>query len=132
MKVVHIITSLKMGGAEVMLLRLLQQLRGRDYDPYMIGLSTPGDISDRLAEMGIPADALGSRKGVPDPATLWTIAHTLRRVRPDVVQTWMYHSDLIGALAARLAGNPPVAWGLHHSNLSPEFIKRSTLWTART
>ena len=44
----------------------------------------------------------------------------------------MYHSDLIGALAARLAGNPPVAWGLHHSNLSPEFIKRSTLWTART
>ena len=131
MKVVHIITSLKMGGAEVMLLRLLQQLRGGDYDPYVIGLSTPGDISDQLTELGIPVEALGTRKGVPDPATLWSIASTMRRVRPDAVQTWMYHSDLAGALAARLAGNPPVAWGLHHSNLSPEFIKRSTLWTAK-
>jgi glycosyltransferase involved in cell wall biosynthesis len=34
-------------------------------------------------------------------------------------------------LAARAAGNVPVAWGLHHSNLSPAFIKRSTLLTAR-
>jgi glycosyltransferase involved in cell wall biosynthesis len=68
---------------------------------------------------------------VPDPATMRRVIRHLRRIRPDVIQTWMYHSDLIGALAARAAGNPPVAWGLHHSNLSPAFIKRSTLMTAR-
>lgn len=131
MKVVHVITSLKTGGAEVMLLRLLQQLAGSAYEPHVIGLSTPGDVSAALDNMGIPTYALGSRKGVPDPSVVLAVAKIMRRVRPDVVQTWMYHSDLIGAMAARIAGNPPVAWGLHHSNLSPAFIKRSTLWTAK-
>src|SRR5262245_46163831 len=131
MKVVHIITSLKMGGAEMMLLRLLQQLNGTDYDPYVIGLSEAGDISDPILELGVPVDALGTRKGMPDPSVLWSIARTLRRVKPDAVQTWMYHADLVGAVAARFGGNPPVAWGLHHSDLSPQFIKRPTLMTAK-
>src|SRR5687767_8683558 len=131
MKVVHVITSVKTGGAEIMLQRLLQQLRPTGYDPYVIGLSTPGGISDQLTEMGIPVETLNARRGVPDPTAILKTAMILRRVKPDVVQTWMYHADLIGALAARIAGNPPVAWGLHHSNLSPEFIKRSTLYTAK-
>jgi glycosyltransferase involved in cell wall biosynthesis len=132
MKVVHVITALKPGGAEVMLLRLLQHTRRADYDPYVIGLAGPGEISDQIAEMGIPVTALGGRRSVPDPAALVKVTRILRRFRPDVVQTWMYHADLVGGMAARAAGNPPVAWGLHHSDLSPEFNRRSTLLTART
>ncbi len=131
MKVVHIITSVKTGGAELMLLRLLKQLGKSGYDSHVVGLSSAGDISDQLTALGIPVDVLNSRRGVPDPSMVLDVTRILRRVRPDVVQTWMYHSDLIGALAARAAGNPPVAWGLHHSNLSPAFVKRSTLMTAR-
>jgi glycosyltransferase involved in cell wall biosynthesis len=132
MKVVHVVTTLKTGGAEVMLLRLLEQLRTSDYDPYVVGLTEPGEISDAIARLGIPVEALGSRRGVPDPGTVFRVARVLRRVQPDVVQTWMYHSDLIGGLAARVAGNPPVAWGLHSSDLSSAIIKRSTLMTVRT
>jgi glycosyltransferase involved in cell wall biosynthesis len=132
MKVVHVITGLKMGGAEVMLLRLLKQLRSHDYDPYVVGLTEPGPVSDEIVGLGVPLEALSAKRGAPGPATVYSVARILRRVRPDVVQTWMYHSDLIGGLAARAAGNPPVAWGLHHSNLSPAFNKRSTLVTART
>jgi len=131
MKVVHVITALKAGGAEVMLLRLLQQLRGTGYDPYVVGLAGPGEVSDQISALGVPVTALGGRRGVPDPSAVVNVARILRRVRPDVVQTWMYHSDLVGGLAARVAGNPRVAWGLHHSNLSPEFNKRSTLMTVR-
>jgi glycosyltransferase involved in cell wall biosynthesis len=131
MKVVHVITALKTGGAEVMLLRLLQQLQGTGYDPYVVGLAGPGEVSDQISALGVPVSALGGRRGVPDPSAVVNVARILRRVRPDVVQTWMYHSDLVGGLAARVAGNPPVAWGLHHSNLSPEFNKRSTLMTVR-
>lgn len=132
MKVVHVITGLQMGGAEMMLLRLLKQLRGSDYDPYVVGLTEPGPISDEIANLGVPIEALAAKRGAPSPATVFRVARIIRRVRPDVVQTWMYHSDLIGGLAARAAGSPPVAWGLHHSNLSPAFNKRSTLMTART
>ena len=70
-------------------------------------------------------------RGVPDPRALIRLTRLLRSLRPDVVQTWLYHADLIGGLAAKLAGGVPVAWGLHLGNLAPELNKRSTLMTAR-
>jgi glycosyltransferase involved in cell wall biosynthesis len=134
MKAVHVITSTHTGGAEVMLLRLLQQLQqdpAAGYDPYVISLLEPGAISAQIEALGIPVESLSARRGVPTPTMVGRLARIMRRERPVVVQTWMYHADLIGGLAARVAGNIPVAWGLHHSNLSPSFNKRSTLLTAR-
>jgi hypothetical protein len=28
----------------------------------------------------------------------------IRKINPDIIQTWMYHSDFIGGLAAKIAG----------------------------
>ena len=57
----------------------------------------------------------------------------LRRLRhrPDLVQTRRYHADLIGGLAAKMAGDIPLAWGIRHSNLDTEGRKRTTIWTAQ-
>ncbi|MEA2596597.1 MAG: hypothetical protein QOF01_3066 [Thermomicrobiales bacterium] len=131
MKTLHVISGLHTGGAEVMLLRLLEHLQTSTHEPYVIGLTHPGHISACIAELGIPVEMLNSRRRVPDPSIVLNVARSMRRFRPDVVQTWMYHSDLIGGLAARAAGNPPVAWCLQQGDLSPHLNKRSTLLTAR-
>jgi glycosyltransferase involved in cell wall biosynthesis len=55
----------------------------------------------------------------------------LRESQPQVVQTWMYHANLIGGIAALLAGHLPVVWGIHHANLDPRQNKRHTIWTAK-
>ncbi|GIW04821.1 MAG: glycosyl transferase [Thermomicrobiales bacterium] len=131
MKVAHVITSLTIGGAEMMLLRLLSALQSREHQAHVICLRHGGAIADRIEALGVPVERLNARPGLPNPALMVRLAHHLRRIRPDVVQTWMYHADLFGGLAAQAAGGPPVAWGLHHSTLSPAYNKRSTLLTAR-
>ena len=113
-----------------MLERLLAAL-SPDIVPLVISLSTLGDVGPRLTSRGFNVIALGMRRGVPSPMAVWRLATLLRRFNVDVVHTWMYHADLVGGLAARLAGVRAVMWGIHQSNIDPAMNKRSTLWVMR-
>jgi len=113
-----------------MMLKLLESMdRGR-YEPTVVTLIGGGPLDDRVSSLGIRFHRLGMRPGVPDPRVIWSLARLLRLERPDLVQTWTYHADLIGGLASKLAGGISVAWGIRHSVLVPESTKRMTRWTA--
>ncbi|NQU44440.1 glycosyltransferase [bacterium] len=127
---VHIITALETGGAEIMLWRLLSAM-DRRFEPHVITLVPDGKIEDRIRGLGIPIDTVDMKRGWPDPLALVRLRRLLRRIRPHLIQTWMYHADLLGGLAARMAGGIPVVWGIHHTDLDPGGNRRSTLWTAR-
>jgi glycosyltransferase involved in cell wall biosynthesis len=47
------------------------------------------------------------------------------------LQTWLYHADILGSLAAPWCGRPPVVWNIRHATLSPGIDSRSTIWAAR-
>lgn len=126
-KIAFIITGLSTGGAEMMLLKLLQNIDRSRFQSTVISLIGKGEIGPRIEALGIPVHTLGMRRGVPNPLMIWRLAKLLRQLRPDVVHTWMYHADLLGGLAARLAGIQQVVWGIHYSNLSKAENKRSTL-----
>lgn len=131
MNVTFIITNLATGGAEMMLHKLLQNIDRSRFQPTVISLMGKGEIGPRIEALGIPVHALGMHRDTPNPLALLRLARLLRRLQPDVVHTWMYHADLLGGLAARLAGCRRVAWCLRHSNLSPTENKRSTLAVVR-
>lgn len=122
-----IITGLSTGGAETMLFKLLQGLDRQRFMPEVISLTTLGEIGPRLQAMGIPVTAMGMRPWAPNARRFWALVQHMRRSAPDVVHTWMYHADLLGGLAARLAGVRALTWGIHHSNLDPQHNKRATL-----
>lgn len=131
MRVVHVITGLDTGGAELMLLRLLQQIDRARVEPSVVSLSTIGPTGRLIEDMGIPVQALRMRPNRPDPRALFALVRLLRHQAPDIVQTWLYHANLVGGLAAKLAGGMPVIWGLHQANLDPAFNKRSTMIAIR-
>src|SRR5207247_1641862 len=97
------------------------------FKPHVISLSTLGEIGPRIHALGVPIEALGMRPGVPSVFGLIRLVRRLRALAPDIVHTWMYHADLLGGAAARLAGVPRVVWAIRHGNLDADKNKRSTL-----
>jgi glycosyltransferase involved in cell wall biosynthesis len=90
-----------------------------------------GPLAGALEAAGVQVDSLAMRPGRPDPRAIGRLSRLLRHEAPDVVVTWMYHSNLVGGLAAKLAGRIPVVWNIRHTVLDPRRSKRITRWTAR-
>jgi glycosyltransferase involved in cell wall biosynthesis len=124
MRVAHVITDLDTGGAEIMLARLVKTFAGTTIDNAVISLGTRGPIGERIASAGIPVFSLGMRPDRPDPRALWSLIRLLRRIRPAIVQTWLYHADFAGLVAGTLA-RMPVVWNLRCAELDPRDHSRS-------
>jgi glycosyltransferase involved in cell wall biosynthesis len=101
------------------------------FENVVISLTTDGPVGAEIRSLGVPVHALNMRRGLPSPRAVLRLAKWLKAMRPDVVQTWMYHADLIGGLVARLAGSRTVLWNLRQSNFDASASKRTTVWTAR-
>jgi|TARA_R100001143_G_C3360873_1_gene135503 glycosyltransferase involved in cell wall biosynthesis len=120
MNITHVIIGLNIGGAELMLARLIEtqrrtapRLRHR-----VISLTSLGEIGQQLQAQGIEVTALGMSSAIRGPATLWQLTRLLRQERPDMVQTWMYHADLIGGIAAWMAGIRAIIWGIRTTDIT--------------
>ena len=115
-----------------MLLKLLQGMDRSRFASSVLSLTNAGQIGPRIVDLGIDVEALGMRRGVPDPFGLLRLIRRIRSARPHVVQTWLYHADLLGLLAAPLAGNPSVAWNLRCSYMGEGFYRGATGLVIRT
>ena len=100
--VLHLITGLDAGGAETTLTRVVTQLDPQRHRSVVVSMTGPGALGRVLSDAGIELFSLGMRRGLPDTRGLTRFAAILRQVRPDIVQTWLYHADLLG-LVSRLA-----------------------------
>ena len=116
-RLTHVIAGLERGGAQVFLYNLLSRLDRSAFACEVVSLTGHGAVGPRIRALGVPVRELGMRPGSPNPVVLIKLRSWLRRNPPDVVQTWMYHSDLIGGLAARWAGCDRVVWGVHFGSL---------------
>src|SRR5690349_4212528 len=83
----------------------------------VISLTTAGPLAADIETLGVAVRALGLKR-LPNPLSLARLVAWLRRDSPAVVQTWLPHADLLGGVAARLAG-ARVAWGIHQGNPDP-------------
>jgi glycosyltransferase involved in cell wall biosynthesis len=130
-RITHIITSLDTGGAEMMLYRLAEGLKQRQFEQQVICLRPAGSIAAELIKSGIPVSGLGMDASRPSLKEFQKLVRLIKIQKPDIIQTWMYHADLLGSLAAQFAGHPAVIWGIHNAGISPASMKTSTRFVAR-
>lgn len=128
-KVLHIITGLGDGGAEGALYRLC--CHGDALPSSVISLTDIGKYGTLLRDKGIKVTCLNMPRGRVTLRGLWTLWRSIRSSRAQVIQTWMYHADLLGGVFAILAGKRRIFWGIRHTTLDSASSPRSTLVVAR-
>ena len=129
--ITHIITDLDSGGAEESLYKLLKNIDSNVFKSDVISLTEQGTVGGKIEALGIPIKSLGMKSGVPNPLAILKLARYLYIHQSDIIQTWMYHADLIGGLAAKLGGNRPVVWNIRNTDLNSQRVKRMTIMIAR-
>jgi glycosyltransferase involved in cell wall biosynthesis len=130
-RILHIITSLTVGGAETMLLRLLSAANP-DYSHGVVSLKDQGTIGPRIRELDVPLFTLGIRAELPNPVRAYSLRLIARRFRPHLLQGWMYHGNLMASFAANASETrTPVVWGIHQSLQGLATVKWQTAGVIR-
>jgi glycosyltransferase involved in cell wall biosynthesis len=116
LRVLHIINDLSLGGAETLLYRLTALPSTVEHR--IVSLGPPEWYSKPLEERGIRVEYFDMRSPLAMASGIFRLRRLIRESGADVVQCWLYRSNVVGGLAARIAG-VPVAWGVHCSSLTP-------------
>lgn len=119
MKVVHVIVGLNVGGAELMLKRLIIASNSLyEIKHEVISLTDAGVVGEEISRHGIPVHELKVKGYLGFFCAFFKLYFLLRKLKPDVIHTWMYHSDFLGGLAAKMQGIKRIFWGVRNTKLS--------------
>jgi len=106
-RIVMVTTGLGPGGAEAQVVRLSVELKRRGWDVAVISLLPAA----RRGEVEV--FSLGMRAGRPDPRGFFRLAALLRRLRPQILHSHMFHANLLARLARLVCPVPIVVSTLH-------------------
>ena len=127
--IVHLITGLETGGAERMLARLVTGIDRERHRSVVVSMTGPGIVGPALANAGVELHTLHMRRGVADLRGMVRLIRILHQVRPDILQTWLYHADLLGSLAQTLAPSCALFWNIRCTEmLDIDIIRKSLIW----
>ncbi|HEV3404657.1 MAG TPA: glycosyltransferase family 4 protein [Gaiellaceae bacterium] len=117
--ILHVQKVSGISGSEAHLLSLLPGLRERGYDARFLmlheGEPGAGEFAAALRARGIPLEELRLR-GDADPVAFARLVAALRRQRPRLLHTHLFHADVYGLLAGALARVPVRASTKHGFN----------------
>jgi glycosyltransferase involved in cell wall biosynthesis len=126
-KVMHIITDLQIGGAEMMLYKLLSFMDHSQFENIVVSLSDHGMLESQIKELGVPVCNLGMKPPKPSLKSIRELLSCVRKYKPDIIQGWMYHGN-IAVLAAGFFcfGRAPVLWNVRQSICSLNDEKKTS------
>jgi glycosyltransferase involved in cell wall biosynthesis len=103
LRILEIIPTLVRGGAEKQLTLLAAGLPRDRFDVHLCTLTAEGPLKEELEAAHVPYHHIG-KTWKADPRAFWRLRALIRRLRPDVVHTWLFAANAYGRQAAFSAG----------------------------
>jgi glycosyltransferase involved in cell wall biosynthesis len=129
MKILHIITGLGNGGAEGMLYRICKDQKNiKNLDIRIISLSDNDWYKSRLNKIGIKVYKINLKKNIINIFEIIKLIKLLIFLKPNVIQTWMYHANLIGGVLGYIFTKGEIFWNIRHTQLRIGYSKILTIF----
>ncbi len=130
-RILHVITGLGGGGAEAMLYKLTSGMDSKKFKSVVVSLSDKGDLGPKIEAAGVPVYVLGMKPGRPSLSAFFKLYRLIKKFRPHILQSWLYHADLTALLVGKLARVPKIFWNLRCSLVDFNCYGLSTRLTVR-
>ena len=131
-RVCHLVGSLEIGGAERVLVEFIRNTEGTVFRNYVISIKDVGDLKEEISKAGVPVLGIGKGGTIRAALALPRIREIIKSNNIDVIQTWMYHADLIGGLATNiLPMSVKLFWGIHNGKIDKRYLNSRTIIVIR-
>jgi glycosyltransferase involved in cell wall biosynthesis len=131
MRILHVVTGLNTGGAELLLCDLSERLEMAGFEQRVVSLLPEGPLSARIRRNGLTCLHLGLRRGRLDFSGVKALASEIRGYAPTVIHSWMYHACIYATVSSAVAAQKTaLLWSIHHANLRISANTPSTLLAA--
>ena len=114
-----------------MLAKLVGAMDRDRYFNTVISMTDRGQLGDQIESAGVAVYTLGMKRGWPDILALPRLIRLLKTLKPTVVQSWLYHADLLSTLAVRFSGSPILVWNVRCSDMNWKHYPPLTRWVQR-
>ena len=111
-KILFVTNSLDTGGAENILFNLLK--RSNKIEPFIIVLTSLGKYGKELKDNGYKVVDLNIKKDILSLFKILYLLFLIIKIKPIIVHTWLYHSNFLGGILAKIAGVKKIYWSIHH------------------
>ncbi len=120
-KILHLMTGLDSGGAFVNLFRLTKAMDRTRFENVVVSRTNEGPMAELIRSQCNRVHAVQMSSNLPTLAALWRLYRLIRNESPEILQTWLYHSDLCGLLADWAARVPAIVWKIRCSDMGEAF-----------
>ena len=105
-KILYLIDKLIPAGTQTNLLEVVRRIDRTRFEPKVIALLGGGELVDEFKEFGVFPIELSVKRayGISGIRALFFLIRFMKREKIDIVQNHFLHADILGTIAAKLAG----------------------------
>lgn len=127
-KICYLITGLNIGGAEMMLYRLVERLDKTKYDIVVVSIVPLGKVAEKISRLGIKVISL-EMKSKLDVLVVIRFIRLLKKNKPMILHCFLFHANLLGRIVGKLVRVPVIISSIRSINIGGGIREKALKYT---